>query len=63
MKFNDADWYEWVLPRKEGDVTVFAPTRELAVRKIRQQGFLCDQSKLIQYDRRITDAQHKRGIT
>lgn len=63
MKFNDADWYEWVLSRREGDVTVFAATRELAAREIRRQGFVCDQSKLIQYDRRMTDVQHKRGIT
>ncbi len=63
VAFDATHWYEWVYPRAKGDITVFAPTRELAADEIRKHGFKCDPAKLVLHDRTLTDVLHREGIS
>ena len=62
VTFDASQWVEWVYPRDRGDLTVFAPTRELAVIELRKNGYRVNPDKLIPHDRTLTDVLHKKGI-
>ncbi len=63
IQFNPADWFEWIYSRPEGDLSVFAPTLELAIAELKNHGFTkINPNKLTMHDRRLTDVLHKKGI-
>ncbi len=55
-KLDPSQWYEWELTRPEGDILVFAPTREEAVRTMAENGFTgVKPADLKLRDRLLTD--------
>ena len=56
-------WLEWVYERKEGDIEVFAPTKEDALRTIAEHGFIgINPDKLKMAKRKLSDILKKEGI-
>lgn len=46
-KLDPLQWIEWTYIRPQGDISVFAPTAEEAVRTMNEHGFMNIDSKML----------------
>lgn len=57
---DPSQWFEWEYERKEGDISVFAPTKEDAIRTMAENGFTnVNPKKLKKCDRLLEDVLRK----
>lgn len=62
-KLDPSQWLEWEYARPEGDITVFAPTRDEAVRVMAENGFTnVDPEKVTKRDRLLADVLMKEAL-
>jgi hypothetical protein len=63
VPFDAAQWHEWEYERPQGDLCIYAPTKEHAIAELQAHGITnINPAKLKLRDRMLTDVLHKEGI-